>query len=44
MSSATIFFVLERIAATGSPGAGIAFAFGPGLTTEGLAFRLSERS
>lgn len=42
MSSATIFFVLERIAAEGSPGAGIAFAFGPGLTAEGLAFRLAE--
>jgi predicted naringenin-chalcone synthase len=42
MSSATIFFVLARIAAEGSPGAGIAFAFGPGLTAEGLAFRLSE--
>ena len=42
MSSATIFFVLARIAAEGSPGTGIAFAFGPGLTAEGLAFRLSE--
>jgi alpha-pyrone synthase len=42
MSSATIFFVLREIAATGVPGTGIAFAFGPGLTAEGLAFRLDE--
>ena len=42
MSSATIFFVLQRIAAERTPGAGIAFAFGPGLTAEGLAFHISE--
>jgi alpha-pyrone synthase len=44
MSSATIFFVFARIAAAGAPGAGIAFAFGPGLTAEGIAFFLGERS
>ncbi len=44
MSSATIFFVLERIARSDAPGAGIAFAFGPGLTAEGLAFHLTGAS
>lgn len=43
MSSPTIFFVLERIAAdlaaaaTGPPARGIALAFGPGLTLEAAA-------
>lgn len=40
MSSATIFFILERIAREGVPGPGIALAFGPGLTVEGLRFRV----
>jgi len=42
MSSATIFFVLERIAREGSTGPGVALAFGPGLSADGLGFRLSE--
>lgn len=41
MSSATIFFVLERIAAAGGAGDGLALAFGPGLTVEGLGFRVT---
>jgi predicted naringenin-chalcone synthase len=41
MSSATIFFILERIAAGRVPGAGLALAFGPGLTVEGLRFRVA---
>ena len=39
LSSATIFFVLQRIAAAGESGPGLALAFGPGLTAEALAFR-----
>jgi predicted naringenin-chalcone synthase len=39
MSSATIFFVFERLLHEG-PGNGIALAFGPGLTIEGLRFRV----
>jgi predicted naringenin-chalcone synthase len=39
VSSATIFFVLERMAAQAEPGPGLALAFGPGLTAEALAFR-----
>ncbi|HMB70396.1 MAG TPA: type III polyketide synthase, partial [bacterium] len=34
MSSATIFFVLERMAGDAAPGDGVAMAFGPGLTVE----------
>jgi alpha-pyrone synthase len=34
MSSATILFILERLAAEGSPGPCVAMAFGPGLTAE----------
>jgi len=41
LSSATIFFVLERIARDGGPGDGVALAFGPGLTVEGLRFRVA---
>jgi predicted naringenin-chalcone synthase len=40
MSSATVFFVFRRILETGSPGDGVALAFGPGLTVEGLRFRV----
>jgi predicted naringenin-chalcone synthase len=40
MSSATIFFVMERIAREAVPGEGLALAFGPGLTIEGLRFRV----
>jgi predicted naringenin-chalcone synthase len=43
MSSATIFFVLARTAVARTPGPGIAFAFGPGLTAEGLSFQLDEK-
>lgn len=39
MSSATIFFVFERCSGEG-PGSGLALAFGPGLTIEGLRFRV----
>jgi predicted naringenin-chalcone synthase len=42
MSSATVFFVLLRIAAGADPGDGLAMAFGPGLTVESLAFRIPE--
>jgi predicted naringenin-chalcone synthase len=42
MSSATIFFVLERIAREASPGTGVALAFGPGLTADGLTFELLD--
>jgi predicted naringenin-chalcone synthase len=38
MSSATIFFVMERIVASGAAGPGLALAFGPGLTSDALAF------
>ena len=34
MSSATILFILKRLAAEGSPGPCVAMAFGPGLTAE----------
>ena len=37
MSSATLMFVLKRIAAT-QPKTGVAIAFGPGLAAEGLRF------
>lgn len=40
MSSATVFFVFRRIVAGGEPGDGVALAFGPGLTVEGLRFRV----
>jgi predicted naringenin-chalcone synthase len=39
LSSATVFLVLERVAARPDSGPGIALAFGPGLTAEALAFR-----
>jgi predicted naringenin-chalcone synthase len=39
MSSATIMFVLHEIMKTpGSGGAGLAMAFGPGLTVESMRF------
>jgi predicted naringenin-chalcone synthase len=41
MSSATIFFVMESIAKGAVPGAGLALAFGPGLTADALAFQIS---
>jgi predicted naringenin-chalcone synthase len=40
MSSATIFFVFEELLRAGHSGSGIALAFGPGLTVEGLRFEL----
>ena len=40
MSSATIFFVMARMAEAAVPGPGLALAFGPGLTVEGLRFRV----
>lgn len=36
MSSATIFFVLERELARGAAGSSVALGFGPGLTMEGV--------
>jgi predicted naringenin-chalcone synthase len=38
VSSATIFFVLQRVARDDTPGEGLALAFGPGLTAEALRF------
>jgi predicted naringenin-chalcone synthase len=40
VSSATIFFVLQRIVREAAPGKGLALAFGPGLTAEALRFVL----
>ena len=40
MSSATVFFVFRGLLEAGVPGEGIALAFGPGLTVEGLRFRV----
>jgi predicted naringenin-chalcone synthase len=40
MSSATIFFVLRELAERAAPGRGLALAFGPGLTAEGIRFHL----
>ncbi len=36
MSSPTLLFVLERLLAQGRPGRGVALAFGPGLSLEGM--------
>jgi predicted naringenin-chalcone synthase len=41
MSSATVLFVLERLARE-RPASGIALAFGPGLAMEGLRFAWTE--
>jgi predicted naringenin-chalcone synthase len=38
VSSATIFFVLQRVARAVAPGDGLALAFGPGLIAEALRF------
>lgn len=40
MSSATILFVLKEMLARGAQGPGVAFGFGPGLSVEGLAYRV----
>jgi predicted naringenin-chalcone synthase len=38
MSSATLVFVLDRLMRCRGAGAGMAMAFGPGLTVESFAF------
>jgi predicted naringenin-chalcone synthase len=38
MSSTTVLFVLARMLAAGTPGAGCALAFGPGLSAEAMRF------
>jgi predicted naringenin-chalcone synthase len=38
MSSATVLFVLQRMLEAGTPGAGCALAFGPGLSAEAMRF------
>jgi predicted naringenin-chalcone synthase len=40
VSSATVFFVFRELLETASSGHGIAMAFGPGLTAEGLRFEI----
>lgn len=43
MSSPTLFFVLDRILAQGTPGRGVALSFGPGLSLEGMRWRRESR-
>ncbi len=43
MSSATVMFVLKRMLEAGKTGAGCALAFGPGMTSESMNFRLTGR-
>jgi predicted naringenin-chalcone synthase len=43
VSSATVFFVFRELLETASSGHGVAMAFGPGLTAEGLRFEIEGR-
>jgi predicted naringenin-chalcone synthase len=44
VSSATVFFVFRELIARGAAGPGVAMAFGPGLTAEGIRFTIDPAS